>query len=147
MTPLLVIAVIAALEFGIWLLVYQAVVSAAGDGAREAAKGLPISGANSVATVVNNVLAVHSVTIDATPASGGDIVLEDPAAAPAVQNLNAGINCDPPSGPTLGAGEVRVTVCVIVSNGADQPVPNWLTTFGFSTAGRTIVATAYARKE
>jgi Flp pilus assembly protein TadG len=144
--PVLVIASLAVFEFGMVILFHQAVVVAATEGAREAAKGGDI---NDVADVVNEFLATHNVSVTAAATSFGNLILEDGDAGTATY-LNADtatLPCDAPSDPALVPGELRVTVCVRLTDGMGAPIPNLLSSFGFSLVGKRLEASSLTYKE
>jgi Flp pilus assembly protein TadG len=117
--PILLIVFLAALQFGILMVVQQAVAHAATVGAREAAKGADI---DEVACVVNQMLSPHALTVPCN----ASVVLEDPAGTP-TQQRRGSTTCNPPPGPTLDSDEVRVTVCV---DATGRPFINPLRAFG-----------------
>ncbi len=138
--PILLIVTVAGFEFGILVLVNQAVASSAVEGAREAAKIGTTP--DEVAETVQQYLVVHGVifttngTNNADPARvtiEGDLVTGDPFMG---QRGNTTIPCTP-NGTVPATDEVRVTVCVNVTNAAGlSPVPDLLEAFGFSLQGR-----------
>jgi Flp pilus assembly protein TadG len=139
--PILLIATLASLEFGILFLVYAAITSAATEGAREAAKGANIS---EVVAVVEEMLSPYNLTVT----SDGDVVVrrQDNFDDDTLPNPNnTGITCTP-EGPSPNSLEVKVTVCVDVSDG-NAPVPDWLGTFGLSLADRVITISSLAHVE
>lgn len=141
--PVMLIASLAVLEFGILVLVQQAVTTAATEGAREAAKGATCT---EVGEVVEAFLAAHNLDIS----GGGSVKVVCESKAGGVTTTasagNASLDCSPP-GFGLNNGEVRVTVCVEVTDGNDKPVPDWLSVFGFSLAGATFEVSSLAQFE
>lgn len=147
--PILLITTVAVLEFGILSIVNQTVQTAATEGAREAAKIGATT--NEIATVIDDILSVHQITFDPTATNGTDdarVVIEYGAPiSTSVERGNTGINCSA-LGPAVGTDEVKVTVCVNVTNAAgQQPVPDWLSTFGFSLSGDTFEISSLANVE
>lgn len=151
--PVLIIATLAIFQFGILMLIYQAVATATIEGAREAGKGGNI---NAVASVVNQILVPHGVVVTTT-STDANIVIEqsDPPAAPVTTMLN-GNPCYPPTGVPLSTihRETRVTFSLsLVPQGATsawgtrQGVPNWLSIFGFSLAGKRFEVSSLVRTE
>jgi Flp pilus assembly protein TadG len=139
--PVLIIATLAVLEFGVIALVQQAIATAAIEGAREAARG---SMPNEVAAVVDTFLAVHDFA-GATAAMPDARV--DVEVGPASSTVgDATIPCTPQGPAVLNANEARVTVCVRMSDN-DRPVPDWLSYFGFTLAGKTYEISALAPVE
>ena len=134
--PIVIITTFAVFQFGIAMVVEQAVTHAATVGAREAGKGADI---DELVVVVEEVLFPHGITIG-TDAS---VVLEDPMAPSPVEQRGT-VTCDPPLAPTLGVDEVRVTVCVDL--GA-SPFLNALTSYGINFAGKQFTVSSAVRKQ
>lgn len=134
--PILLIGSIAIFEFGILMVVQQAVVTAATEGVREAAKG---GDQTAVGTVVQQFLAGHHVSI--TPTGNARVMREQFGMSTTDFGNSTDLDCTA-GGPTLMANEVRVTVCVKMSDDDNQPVPNWLRPFGFSLSERTFQVSA-----
>lgn len=127
--PLLLIATLAAFEFGFVFLVDQAVETAATQGARVAAEGGSLA---QVTAVVNQVLSVYNVDITSS-STDANIVVEQNGSKSSVTSFTC-----TPSGPALASGEDRVTVALTFrkssSNSAwlASSIPDWLSVFGFS---------------
>ena len=138
--PVLLIGTVAAIEFGIMMNVQQTVTIAATEGARHAAKGGDV---NAVYTKVQEYLTVYNLDFGGT----GDVrvVREDSGSTTSAGDTSIGYTAKGPG--TLNSSEVRVTVCVDMSNANNQPVPNWLGSFGFSTANDTFEVSAMAQTE
>jgi hypothetical protein len=151
--PVLIIVTLAIFQFGILMLIYQAVVTAAVEGAREAGKG---GNVNAVASVVNQILVPHGVVVTSASTDANIIVEQSqPPAAPTVTMLN-GNPCYPPTGVPLSTihRETRVTFSLsLVPQGAAsawgtrQGVPNWLSVFGFSLVGKRFEVSSLVRTE
>lgn len=159
--PVLVIVTLAIFQFGILMLIYQAVVTATVEGAREAGKGGNI---NAVATVINQILVPHGVVVSST-STDANIVVEQsqlwidpmqPPPPPIVTMLNTN-PCYPPTGVPLSTAhlETRVTfsLSLVPTGGVNsawgtrQGVPNWLSVFGFSLAGKRFEVSSLVRTE
>ena len=142
--PILIIATLAIIQFGVMLLVQQAVTQAATVGAREAAKGANVT---AVAQEVTNVLqGTHGIGISNVAGSGAKVALETTDGAAVVTTTqfgDPGLTCSPPS-ITLGANEVRVTVCVALTK---SPLLNLLATFGFNVTGKRMELSSLAKQE
>jgi hypothetical protein len=134
--PILIIASIAIIEVGFVVTLRQAVYHAATVAAREAAKGGDI---DHMVCVVNAILRPHNLAV-------GDavgVVLEDVTADPPI--VQAGLpTCSPPTSPALNGNEVRVTVCLDLTN---YPVSNTLSAFGICAGGCCIRASSVTQKE
>ncbi|MBD3672511.1 MAG: pilus assembly protein [Planctomycetaceae bacterium] len=145
--PFLLIIIFAVFEFGILLLVSQAVTSAAIEGSRHAAEfGAEPNNAISVNDAMKEFLAVHQIELDQSgSASGlgeaylliqyGEITIPDRTE---VSNMSFEYgDSDLAVTPDLpGTNQVRVTVRTPVTDLAGvRPVPDWLEMFGFSIDG------------
>lgn len=129
----LIIATFVSFQFGIALIVKQAVAQASVVAAREAAKGANLA---EIQSSIEQVLAGHQITIG----SDASFVLEDPL----VQPPQGTLPCSPPAAPVLDGDEVRVTLCVSLTA---HPFLNILDTFGIDFAGRTFAISSAATKE
>lgn len=147
--PILFIATLAIFEFGILALVDQTVTAAATEGTREAARIGAVT--NEIAMVIDEILSVHQINFDPTTTNATDdarVIIEyGPPISTTAERGNTTIVCSA-NGPAVGTDEVKVTVCVNVTNAAgEQPVPDWLSTFGFSLAGRKFEISSLANLE
>jgi Flp pilus assembly protein TadG len=133
--PILLILFLASLQFGILMVVQQAVGHAATVGAREAGKGADV---DEVACVVNQMLSPHALTVP----SNASVTLEDPDATPGIRRRGT-LTCDPPPGPSLDSDEVRVTVCV---DATGKPFLNPLRHFGVCVI-RRLKASSVVKKQ
>jgi len=138
--PILFIATLATLELGLLLVVQNSVTAAVIEGAREAAKD-NASLAN-VGCEVTKHLAVHE--IDLSPDGGARLRIEGGPAAGELGNLS--LNCVP-RGNAPNPSQIRATVCVLLHDGSDGPVPDWLSSFGFSLADHRMVVSAIVSRE
>jgi TadE-like protein len=129
----LVLATFVSLQFGIALIVKQAVAQASIVAAREAAKG---ASSTELSTVIERVLAGHQITIG----SNASFVLEDPDPEPQQGTLP----CTPPLVPLIDGDEVRVTVCVSLTA---HPILNILQVYGVDFTGRTFSISSVATRE
>ena len=149
--PILIIVVMAGMEFGTIMMVSGAVSSAVTEGAREGAKVPTTVGAidgNRVLSAVENAVATVLSTQGIAPANV-QVIVEDsdnPGAA-----ANNGVRS---SGPAVGPvpavsgitdpAEVRVTVRVELSN---TSVPNLLGTFGVTLTTRNFDVSSVSRRD
>ncbi len=135
--PILLLATLAVIEFGVLMLVHHATCTAAIEGSREAEKG---ADCNQVAGIVAAYLSAHGLEI--TPHGPVRVVCEKRigGVTHVESRGNGGIACQPNGGP-LNNGEVRVTVCAKASDGV-SPVPDWLAVFGFSLSDRVVSASS-----
>ncbi|MCH7990343.1 MAG: pilus assembly protein [Planctomycetes bacterium] len=147
--PILFIATLAIFEFGILMLVEQAVVTAAIEGSREGAK----LGATTdcVAKKVQSILGVHCIEFDtmmAQPDSGeARVIVEDGSGLISGERGNLSISCTP-EGPAPTSTQIRVTVCVPVTDiSGCKPVPDWLSYFGFSLQNKVFRVSSVANLE
>jgi hypothetical protein len=129
----LIVATFVSFQFGIALIVKQAVAQASIVAAREAAKGATIA---EIENSIEQVLAGHQITIG----SDASFVLENPT----VQPKAGALMCSPPSTPTIDGDEVRVTLCVSLTA---HPILNILKVYGIDFAGRTFSISSVATRE
>lgn len=136
--PLLLLMSIAIFQFGIMMLVQQAVTHASTVAAREAGKGADI---DELVEVINRVLSPHGIVIG-TDAS---VRLEDSEIVIPVEDQQRGdLQCDSPSSPVLGPYEVRVTVCVDLTT---KPMLNALRSYGVDFSCKRFQISSMVRKE
>jgi len=122
---ILIIASMAAVQFGLALIVRQAITHAATVAAREAAKG---ADADELVEVVETVLAGHQIAIG----DHATLVFEN-GPDPIDVEVRGTLPCEPPAAPAIDADENRVTLCV--SLGA-PPFLNILKCYGINFCGR-----------
>ena len=151
--PILIILTWAVFQYGVLLLVHQAVTHAATVAAREAGKGEPI---DVIGRVVDHVLVVHCLDIaddngDPIPNSGIRVLLEtgDPLGGPPIVDSFGDVNvvCEAPDGPPVQPDEVRVTVCLDISK---SPICNFLFQFGLvelTLEGKRLEISSLVKKE
>jgi Flp pilus assembly protein TadG len=142
--PPLLILVVAVLEFGIAMQVLQAVTVASVEGARAAARQNATR--DSVAIRVSEFLDVHDISFSTTGTNSSDsvrVVIEGPVSV-AGERGNTTIPCTANGAATLPGNQVRVTVCIKMTDSSDRPVPDWLSSFGFTTASRQIEVSSIA---
>lgn len=146
--PILFLVTLAAFEFGILLLVHQAVTTAAIEGVREAAKvGATVA---DVENKVDRILGVHCVEVDddADDLVNAQLIIQQEQGL--VVQLGDTTLCSPP--PVTPSdfldGRVRVTVCVPVTDMAGcTPVPDWLSYVGLSWQGKVFMVSSLAELE
>ena len=134
--PILLLTLVAGIQFGTTMIVEQAVTHAATVGAREAGKGADV---DQVVSAVETMLVPHGIHIG--PYAG--VVLEDLEASPPVQQRGLPA-CAPPSTPTLNSTQVRVTVCVDLSS---KPFLNAMRFIGVDSRGKRFSVSAVVGKE
>jgi Flp pilus assembly protein TadG len=144
--PALLIATIAVFEFGFIMLVHQAVTAAAVEGVREAAKDQSTTAAT--ALEVKQILGIHRLIFVTTGTNSTDDVrlLVERFGLTTEERGNTTLRCSAQGG-ILQPSQIRVTVCVRMTNSDGRPVPDWLRSFGFSLAGRTLEASALTTAE
>ena len=131
--PLLVIALFAAIQYGVVMIVLGAVTHAATVGARETGKHVDDA---TVVQVVDSVLSVHGIAIG----PNATVVVERFGEPTFVQG---GVPCNP-TGPAIGPDDVRVTVCVDLTT---PPLLNCLTIYGLDFTGRRLEVSAVSTVE
>lgn len=132
----LLIASLAAFQFGLALIVKQTISHAATVAAREAAKG---ADADELVCVVNRILQENRLAI------GEDMSLVlEVGPPPNPIEMRGTFPCTPPATPVLAADEVRVTICVDLTSG---PFVNILKNYGIDFTGRTFEISSAATIE
>jgi hypothetical protein len=131
----LILATFVSFQFGIALIVKQAVAHTATVAAREAAKANPAD-LTELESNIERLLAGHQITLG----PNASFVLENPSAQPQVGALP----CQPPLAPALDEGEVRVTICVSLKA---HPILNILEDYGIDFTGKTFTISAVAARE
>ena len=131
----LILATFVSFQFGIALIVKQAVAQASTVAAREAAKANPADLAE-LEEIIETVLAGHGITIGAD----ASFVLENPDPHPQQGTLP----CTPPTDPVLDGDEVRVTLCVSLTA---HPILNILEAYGIDFTGKTFSISSVATRE
>ena len=132
--PVLVLATVGALQYGLMMVVHHAVFAAVHEGAREASKGADI---DEIGATVDTILAAHNLAVG----PGVRVLLQDDMGvidAVGDASLTSTKVAVPPA-----AGEVRVVVLVSL---AQAPLPNALVTYGIDFSGSTYEASTLARK-
>jgi len=132
--PILLIATFAVYQFGVAMIIDSAITHAASVAAREAGKGASM---DDVARSVDEVLRVHHLTVGADVS----VVLEEGNGS---RQQRGTLPCTPPATPTLGPGDVRVTISV---NMTAAPYLNGLTSYGIDFTNKTFTVSAAARRE
>lgn len=141
--PVLVIVTVAAIQFAVTLVVEQSIAHTATVAAREAAKetALPTNTASDIADelvdVVNTMLAPHKLAVGPSVSFALEI-----GGSPT--QTRGSLACDPPSQPTVGPDEVRVSVCVRLDT---APFPNLLSGFDIDVANRCLRRSSLVKKE
>jgi hypothetical protein len=131
----LILATFVSLQFGIALIVKQAVAHAATVAAREAAKANPAD-REELQVCIERVLAPHRIKMG----KHASFVIENPSPQPRVGQLP----CQPPAEPALDSDEVRVTVCVSLTA---HPILNILADYGIDFTGKSFRISATAARE
>lgn len=129
----LIVATLVSLQFGIALVIKQAVAQASTVAAREAAKG---ARPKELEVVIERVLEGHHITIGRE----ASFVLENPYP----RRQRGTLPCTPPADPQLDGNEVRVTLCVSLTA---HPILNLLESYGIDFTGRTFAISSVATRE
>lgn len=146
--PIILILTLAVIEFSLYSLLQQTITTATVEGARQSATiG---STTNSVGNLIHQYLAINSLNLVVQPASPGNgnvLVSIQKSTNPTVKLGNSDITCYP-VGPTPTATETKVTVCVNLTDpSGSSPLPNLLSSFGFSLTGKRFEISALAGLE
>lgn len=144
--PLILIISLAIVQFGFFALLQQTVTVATIEGSRHAAQAGSTTG--SVGNLIQQYVAINSlnlvVTSPATPGSGNVLVTIEtgPPASSTVTIGNSDIPCTP-VGPAPANAEVKVTVCTnLTDTNGETPIPNLLSSFGFTLSGKQLEISA-----
>lgn len=140
----LLMLLIAAVVFGTLLVLKGTVAHAATVAAREAGKLVdtdPDCTAEQLAPIVQNILAVHCITV--APGSDVGITLEVPSLLPTTTTYGD-LACTAPAAPALSSDEVRVTVCVALSATRFCSSPSF---FGINLGNVVLQSSAVVKKE
>lgn len=137
--PIMIIFVVAAVEFGVLLAQVKQVEFASREGARLAAQQTPTNLSSAVGTVSNRVERV--LQTGNIPGYCKVILQHNVAAASNPTQSTGSCNCPTPTTPTLPTGTnlaaVRVTVCV----GMEKLAPDFLSSLGLSLNGKIVSQT------
>ena len=131
----LILATFVTFQFGIALIVKQAVAHAATVAAREAAKVNPAD-LMELECDIERILEGHQITMG----PNASFILENPDPQMQVGTLP----CMPPATPVLDADEVRVTICVSLTA---HPILNILKDYGIDFTGKSFTISAVATRE
>lgn len=147
--PIILMLSLAIIEFGFYALVQQTVTVATIEGARKAAQvGATI---DDVGDLIQEIVAVNSLTLTVAPASPGSgdvlVMIDDGSDVLDGSLGNSDIPCSPDGpGPSDGSTwptEIKVTVCVnLTDTNGTFPVPDLLSSFGFSFSGKQLEISA-----
>ncbi|WP_417381533.1 TadE/TadG family type IV pilus assembly protein [Gimesia sp.] len=145
--PLILILSLAVIQFGFFALLQQTVTVATIEGSREAAQ--VGSTTSSVGNLIQQYVAINSLNLVVTsPATSGAgdvlVVIQEGGDLPAqTQSIgNSDIPCTP-VGPAPGASEVKVTICLnLTDTNGTSPLPNLLSSFGFTLSGKQLEISA-----
>lgn len=141
--PIILILSLAIIEFGFFALLQQTVTAATIEGSREAAQVGATT--TSVGNLIQQYVAINSLTLIVAPAApgAGDVLVVIQEGALPVQTLgNSDIPCTP-VGPPPAASEVKVTVCLnLTDTNGTFPLPDLLSSFGFPLSGKQLEISA-----
>lgn len=129
----LILATFASLQFGMALIVKQAVAHATIVAAREAAKGADV---DELQGVVEQVMQGHGIVLG----EEASLIVENPLPQPPRGTLA----CQAPAAPPLDGDEVRVTLCVSLTA---HPILNVLAAYGIDFTGHTFAISSVAKRE
>lgn len=143
--PVLVVMLVALVEYTTLMVLQSTVTHAATVGAREAGKMPDI---DEVVEAVQAVLGANCIVVSAEPGSGTKVILEDGASPLTGTGLitqfgDPDMDCELPANP-VALDEVRVTVCVEMHA---TPVCDALGAFGFSLSGKRFEVSSLVKKE
>ena len=149
--PIIIILSLAIIEFGFYALLQQTITIATIEGTRKAAQVGATT--DSVGETIQEFVAINSLTLDvaqqpAAPGAGDVIVsIEDGSGLLTETIGNSDITCFP-VGPSPTISEIKVTVCVNLTDvNGKFPLPDLLSTFGFSLSGKRLEISAMTSLE
>lgn len=143
--PLILIISLAIIEFGFFSLLQQTITVSAIEGSREAAHVGATS--TSVGNLIDQYVAINSLNLDvgaqpAAPGQGDVLVVIETGGIPTQTIGNSDIPCTP-VGPAPSPFEVKVTVCLnLTDTNGTTPIPNLLSSFGFTLSGKQLEISA-----
>ncbi|MDF1744161.1 MAG: TadE/TadG family type IV pilus assembly protein [Gimesia sp.] len=150
--PLILIVSLAIIEFGFFALLQQSITAAAIEGSREAAK------VGATTTSVGNLIQEYvdlnsSLMLDvgqqpAASMAGNVLVSIQDGSGALTQTIgNSDIPCSP-VGPAPGITEIKVTICLnLTDTNGTVPIPDLLSTFGFTLSGKQLEISAMTSLE
>lgn len=148
--PLILMVSLAILLFGFFALLQQTITAAAIEGSREAAQVGTTTA--SVGNLIQQYTALNSLEFipsAAAPGAGDVLVrIENGSGGGSTLDLgNSDIPCTP-VGPAPGATEIKVTICLnLTDTSGTFPIPNLLSSFGFTLAGKQLEISAMTSLE
>lgn len=148
--PLILIVSLAIIEFGFFALLQQSITAAAIEGSREAGKiG---STTTSIRNLIQEYVATNSLVLStsspAAPNSGDVFVSVQRFPASTTTIGNSSIPCTPVGPDPAFNNEVKVTVCINLTDTTGvTPIPDLLSTFGFSLTGKQLEVSAMSLVE
>jgi hypothetical protein len=135
--PVLVILLVAAVQYSTAMVVRQAVSQAAVEGARQLGKR---ASATSAVASAEEILSVHGFTV--APGSGVRVVTEDGVTL--AQNFGDLTVGSTPPAPGPSAADARVTISVRLTT---SPLQNFLNAFGIDFSTKRFQISSQVRKE
>lgn len=154
--PIILMLSLAIIEFGFYVLLQQTVTAAAIEGTRKAAQVGATK--DDIGDLIQQYLAVNSLDLSVTTqpaASGsgnGDVMVDiqdGRTGGPLSTTMgNSDIPCYP-VGPSPNSTEIKVTICVNLTDNTNGtfPIPNLLYGFGFSLTGKWLEISAMTQVE
>ncbi len=149
--PLILILSLAIIEFGFFGLLQQTTTIATIEGSREAAQVGATT--TSVGNLIQQYVAINSLTLNvgAQPAAPGAgdvlVVIQDGSGALTQTIGNSDIPCTP-VGPAPTIAEIKITVCLnLTDTNGTFPLPNLLSSFGFTLSGKQLEISAMTSLE
>lgn len=145
--PLILIVSLAIIEFGFFALLQQSITAAAIEGSREAAKvGATVDSVGNLIQEyvdLNSSLMLDVAQQPAASAQGNVAVYIDDGSNNLTQSIgNSDIPCSP-VGPAPNASQIKVTICLnLTDTNGTVPIPDLLSTFGFTLSGKQLEISA-----
>ena len=144
--PFVLIISLAIILFGFFALLQQTITAATIEGSREAAQVGATTDA--IGNLIQDYVAINSLTLDvaqqpAAPGAGDVLVTIEDGSGVLTQTIgNSDIPCTP-VGPSPGVSEIKVTICLnLTDTNGTSPLPNLLSSFGFTLSGKQLEISA-----
>ncbi|WP_417390077.1 TadE/TadG family type IV pilus assembly protein [Gimesia sp.] len=144
--PLILIISLAIIQFGFFALLQQTITAATIEGTRKAAQVGATTDA--IGNLIQDYVAINSLTLDvaqqpAAPGAGDVLVTIEDGSGTLTQTIgNSDIPCTP-VGPSPGVSEIKVTICLnLTDTNGTSPIPNLLSSFGFTLSGKQLEISA-----
>ncbi|HAH45432.1 TadE family protein [Gimesia sp.] len=144
--PLVLIISLAIILFGLFALLQQTISAATIEGTRKAAQVGATTDA--IGNLIQDYVAINSLTLDvaqqpAAPGAGDVLVIIEDGSGVLTQTIGNSDIPGTPVGPSPGVSEIKVTICLnLTDTNGTSPIPNLLSSFGFTLSGKQLEISA-----